>query len=335
MGGCSVRCRISIVIPVHNGGEDFERCLSAIAASARAECEVLVVADGESDGSWKKAEDFGARVLLLPEPRGPAVARNLGARQATGDILFFVDADVVVSPETVGQVIAVFDREPDVAALFGSYDDTPAAGNFLSQYKNLFHHYVHQTSDENAVTFWSGCGAIRRDVFLAMEGFDEDFRRPSIEDVELGYRLTKAGYRIRLIKDIQVKHLKRWGVRSLLRADILYRAVPWTALILREGSLLNDLNLKMSSRISTASVYLLLLSLAGSLRFHWLLVPAALCSLVLLALNWDLYRFFIRKRGLVFAACALPWNWLYFLYSGLAFAIGCVRFRAAKALARG
>jgi GT2 family glycosyltransferase len=318
-------CRISIVIPVHNGGENFRRCLASASAIASPDCEIIVVADGDSDGSWKLAEEAGMRVVRIPESGGPARARNLGAREARGDILFFVDADVLMSPETVQLVLAAFQTDPGLAALFGSYDDDPSAGNFLSQYKNLFHHYVHQTARETATTFWSGCGAIRREIFASMGGFDEDFRRPSIEDVELGYRLTKAGYRIRLIKEIQVKHLKRWGVRSLLRADILYRALPWTALILREGKLLNDLNLKLSSRISTAAIYLLMASLAFSVRFPWLLVPAVACALALLALNWDLYRFFFRKRGLLFAALVIPWNWLYFFYSGLAFSLGYVR----------
>ncbi len=51
-------------------------------------------------------------------------------------------------------------EEPDLAAVFGSYDDEPAAPNFLSQYKNLFHHFVHQQGSAEASTFWSGCGAI-------------------------------------------------------------------------------------------------------------------------------------------------------------------------------
>jgi GT2 family glycosyltransferase len=334
MGDCAGDCRVSIVIPVHNGGDDFGRCLSGVAAAVFPGCEILVVADGESDGSWKRAEESGIRVVRIPESGGPARARNLGAREARGDILFFVDADVVISPETVHLVLAAFQDDPGLAALFGSYDDNPAADNFLSQYKNLFHHYVHQTACETATTFWSGCGAIRRDIFISMGGFDEDFLRPSIEDVELGYRLTRAGYRIRLVKEIQVKHLKRWTVSSLLRADFLLRALPWTALILREGKLLNDLNLKLSSRISTAAIYLLAVCLAFCYRFPWLFIPVAACALALIVLNWDLYCFFFRKRGLFFAARVLPWNWLYFFYSGLAFSIGYVRYHLARQPAR-
>ena len=81
----------------------------------------------------------------------------------------------------------------------------------VSQYRNLLHHFVHQEGNPEASTFWAGCGAVRRAAFDAVAGYDEArFRRPSIEDIELGYRLRRAGYRIRLDRDLQCTHLKRW-----------------------------------------------------------------------------------------------------------------------------
>ncbi len=112
-----IGCRISIVIPVHNGGENFRRCLASASAIASPDCEIIVVADGDSDGSWKLAEEAGMRVVRIPESGGPARARNLGAREARGDILFFVDADVLMSPETVQQVLAAFQADPGLAAV--------------------------------------------------------------------------------------------------------------------------------------------------------------------------------------------------------------------------
>jgi len=125
-----------------------------------------VVADGDTDGSWRVAEEYGIQVIRIPTPGGPARARNLGAGKAKGDILFFVDADVTVPKDAISQVTAAFQEDPGLSAIFGSYDDEPFETNFLSQYKNLFHHYVHQTAKEEASTFWAACGAIRREVFL-------------------------------------------------------------------------------------------------------------------------------------------------------------------------
>ncbi len=177
---------LTVIIPVHNGGQAFAACLAAL-GQARAACadlaqtEVIVVDDGSTDGSPALARSAGARVLALPVPggHGPAAARNAGARAAGGDFLFFVDADVALHADALRLAAQAFQADPSLEACFGSYDDAPAAPNFLSQYKNLLHHYVHQHAHGQASTFWTGCGAMRLSTFLALGGFDEQtYRRP-------------------------------------------------------------------------------------------------------------------------------------------------------------
>lgn len=318
--------KISVIIPVHNGGASFRCCLSSLVQAVPCASEIIVVADGDTDGSWLLAKEFGASVVRLAQCEGPARARNIGAQAAQGDILFFVDADVAIGTDTIERVAIAFQQEPDLAAIIGSYDDAPGASNFLSQYKNLFHHYTHQTANEEASTFWGACGAIRREVFLSMGGFDESYRKPCIEDIELGYRLKQAGHRIKLCKDLQVKHLKHWKPISLLRAEIFYRALPWTELILRDRQFSNDLNLKFSTRLSVLLAFGLLGSLFAALWFPGFLAVAGVLSVFLLTINAPVYRFFLNKRGFWFTLQVIPWHWLYFLYSGLSFAIGTVRY---------
>lgn len=315
-----------MVIPVYNRIENLRRCLTALVQTDPLPDEVIVVADGTTDGGDQLAEALGAWVIRSPVRRGSAHARGLGVRAARGEIVFFVDSDVVVRPDAVGQVAAAFDKDPGLAALFGSYDDEPAMTNFLSQYKNLLHHFVHQTSREEASTFWSGCGAIRRDVFLAVGGFDEGYSRPAIEDIELGYRLKEAGHRIQLCKVLQVKHLKRWEAGSLLKADFVFRALPWTELILRYRWFINDLNLRTSSRISVVLVYGFLAALFGTWWWWDSLALAGLAAVLLLVLNASFYHFLLQKRGLWFVLRAIPWHWFYYFYSGLAFAVGVGRY---------
>jgi glycosyltransferase involved in cell wall biosynthesis len=316
---------VSIVVPVHNGGESFRRCLTKIFAASPAPCEVIVVADGDTDGSWQLAEEFGAQVIRLPVAGGPARARNIGAKAATGDIVFFVDADVEIYQDTVGQVMAAFQQDSELAALIGSYDDAPGAANFLSQYRNLLHHYTHQVSQRKTFTFWGACGAIRRDVFLKMNGFDEKYRKPCIEDIELGGRLHEAGYKIELHRTLQVKHLKRWDVIVMLKADVFYRALPWTALLLRQRQFKNDLNLNHASRLSVVLVFMILCSLMATVLHVGFLAIVAILSLLLFAINISVYQFFLRKRGLIFAIRVVPWHWFFYFYGGLAFAIGLAR----------
>jgi glycosyltransferase involved in cell wall biosynthesis len=321
----SDRLTISAIVPVYNGGENFRRCLESLKKTLPRPAEIIVVADGDTDGSWQLAKDLGLQVLRFPSPGGPARARNFGARKAQGEILFFLDADVTIPPNAMSQVAMAFEREPHLSAVFGSYDDEPGEANFLSQYRNLLHHYVHQAGREEASTFWGACGAIRREVFFAMGGFDERYSQPSIEDVELGYRLKNARYRIRLCKTLQVKHLKSWDLFSMVHTDFFRRALPWTELLLRDRRFINDLNLRQSQRLSVILTYGLLSTISLVWRWPSAIVVAGVIILVLFAINNSMYRFFYRKRGLRFTVQAIALHWFYFLYSGLAFAIGVVR----------
>ena len=320
------KLKISLIVPVLNGGENFRRCLQSVSKVAEKLFEFIVIDDGSTDDSGKLAAEFGAKVITFPFPGGPARARNAGAKIAQGDILFFIDADVTLTGETIDRLITAFSDRPHLDALIGSYDDSPGASNFLSQYKNLFHHYTHQISSEEASTFWGACGAVRKEVFWAVNGFDERYLYPSVEDIELGYRLKKARYQIKLDKTVQVKHLKYWRIGSLLRAEIFFRAIPWTELLWRDRQFSNDLNLKNSSRLSLILTYLLVFCLIGGCWWSILWLVGLAVSLTLLLLNLDLYRFFLQKRGILFTFGVIPWHWLYFFYGGIAFAIGTIRY---------
>lgn len=318
---------VSVIIPVYRGGDIFLNCLAGITALAPPPDEVRVTVDGEDDGSGAAAESIGAKVFRLPRRSGPAAARNAGARAAQGELLLFLDADVVPNPALVAQVRAAFQADPSLDALIGSYDDAPGDPGFLSQYRNLLHHYTHQTAEEQAHTFWGACGAVRREVFIGVGGFDERIEIPAMEDVELGYRMSEAGHRIRLAKDIQVKHLKRWDALTMLRTDIFQRAIPWARLLLRQGRMRSDLNLRIEGRISAALAWLLL----GGAFASPILPEAAYLALAaaggLLWLNAPLYRFFRDARGWAFAARAIPWHWLYFLYGSAAFLFVLLEYR--------
>ena len=414
---------------MHNAASFLDQCLGAVVASQYPDFEIIVVDDSSTDNSKEMIAKYPVRLIELNgKPHGPAYARNQGAEAATGEIIFFVDADVVIYPDTLTKIANTFTQRPEFDALFGSYDENPGEGDFLSQYKNLFHHFVHQQAREEGGTFWSGCGAIRRKVFLEMGGFDvKMYARPSIEDIELGARLRAAGHRIYVNKDIQAKHLKRWTLKGLIKTDVFDRAIPWTLLILRQRHLPNDLNLTTEQRLSAlllvALLFYLTLSfplipfallllwivlfflIVSSFRFDhgpaipdmsWtalairlliilsiaglaiygntiqLLLPLALIFLTIListmlpnpgksfrdflfaamilvfasgfavlffghsilngivismvlliivTLNYSLYRFFVQKRNIIFALAAIPFHFLYYFYSVLAFAI--------------
>jgi cellulose synthase/poly-beta-1,6-N-acetylglucosamine synthase-like glycosyltransferase len=274
---------------------------------------------------------------------GPARARNVGARAASGEIVVFLDADVCVSPDTISKIVTEFTQDPELDAVMGSYDESPAAQNFMSQFRNLMHSYVHRHANREAVTFWTGCGAIRRQVFLDSGGFAENHSpAPAIEDIELGYRLSQANRKLALNADIQVKHLKHWNFRSMIAADFFRRAIPWSDLILRSGRMPNDLNVRISQRISVVlALMLLFLAVYQAVRWHvpflpphlpWLRLQFVFLALLvtLVALNSQFYVFLASAKGRLFALAAIPLHLLYFVNSGVAFMVALVRYSFGK-----
>jgi glycosyltransferase involved in cell wall biosynthesis len=284
--------------------------------------EIIVVDDCATDRSADIVRTFSSVTLVRMETQGgPGAARNMGAGIAAGGYLWFVDSDVVVADDA-GRILGTTLARTHAAAVIGSYDDQPDAGNFLSQYKNLVHHYYHHRGKENASTFWGGCGAVDRALFLRLGGFDaKRYRYPSIEDIDLGYRIGDTGGKIVLEPRLQGKHLKEWRLLNLVHTEVFRRALPWTRLMLQRDDVTNDLNLGWSERARA----LLALATTGSL-LAWALawfpgwIPASL-AVVLLAANASFLAFFTRTKGALFALRALLFHQFYYLYSSAAFAV--------------
>lgn len=312
---------LSVIIPVFNGVGFLPHSLPPLLAMLRRGelTEVFVIDDGSTDGSAALAESMGARVIPSGGRLGPGGARNQAARLAMGDVLWFVDADVVAHEDAARELWRAF-AEPEIVAVFGALDDRPRAPNFLSQYKNLVHHFYHRRAIAEASTFWAGCGGVRRDSFLACGGFDEArYPGPSIEDIELGYRLKAAGGRILRWPALSGTHLKVWRLGNLFHAEIFSRAIPWSRLILAHGGVVNELNVSVGERVRALLAGVFILGCVASLHPA---VPGWIALVVLATIavaNAALVRLFARRRGSLFALGGLLFHQLYYLYSGAAF----------------
>lgn len=332
---------LSVIIPAHNAADTLSDCLGAVLGSCTP-IQVIVVDDGSTDATAQIADGIRAKsieraaqtdppptdsqykLVRLDTNRGAAAARNAGARVADAPILFFLDADILMKQETAGRILDEFQREPALAALFGSYQKETVPQNFFSVYKNLLHHYTHQNAQAQAATFCGGYGAIRREVFCTLGGFDETHL--ALEDIELGYRMHRAGYLIRLVKDLQFTHLKKYTLASLVRSDMFQRAIPWTRLMLDNRIFRNDLNTKSNNLVSVVLVFLLL----GAPLWVWF-VPfgfmlAAALAVLFVLLNLDFIGFVTRERGWWFGVRAIVMAWFNYLYSGIGLLLGVVAF---------
>jgi glycosyltransferase XagB len=243
-------------------------------------------------------------VIVVEEPAGynGAQARNDGALRATGDLLLFVDADVCLHPDAIARIEREFAEDPGLAAMFGSYDDHPQAAGTVSRFRNLLHHHVHQAGAGSAQTFWTGIGAVRRDVFRAAGGFDGSL--DSIADIDLGLRLSKAGEHIRLEPGVQGTHLKRWTLREMLFTDCFVRAVPWLRLLARHRHGISALNLGWRHRLSALLALALaaVLVAAAAVGAPTLALAALLPALAFVTLNRRFYTLLAGRLGLRAAA---------------------------------
>jgi len=318
---------ISVIVPVYNGGTSFKACLDHLLASDYPFLEIIISDDGSIDGSYELAQSKGLTVLHSPIRQGAAIARNTAAQISKGELLFFTDSDVWVNKDTISGLATVLLNDPMIDAVIGSYSPFVPQKNIWSRFKNLHHHYIHQISQSQAITFWTGCGMIRREAFFAVGGFDHSYKGATIEDIELGYRLTKIGRKIRLAREIQVTHAKRYTLTSLMQSDIFHRAVPWTLLMLKEHTIRSDLNTTWGNAISVFFSWLFIVSLFSSIFWGWwALLATAVIILVFILLNLHFYRYANSRYHFFFALAMIPVTWLYFLYSGIGLALGILSF---------
>ena len=322
--------RLSVIVPAHEAEGVLDVTLGALAASDldRDAWELVVVDDASLDGTELVSAVYADIVVRLAgNPHGPAYARNRGAELSAGDILVFVDADVIVHADALRRIVMHFEADPALTAVFGSYDVRPAARNLTSQYRNLLHHFVHRQHAGPAETFWSGLGAVRTSVFRGVGMFDEwHYSRPQIEDIELGRRLRSHEHRIVLDPTIQGTHLKVWTLRSILATDFKHRGVPWMWLILHEDATAETqrLNVGRIEQLCTVLVALALLGVGATVVLWkvWPLFVAAAAFTIVAAINLPFYRYLRRHRSLWFSLAVLPLHLSYYVTNVMAAGVG-------------
>lgn len=314
---------LSVIVPAYNAANTLPGVLGAIKNAAPPGTEIIVVDDVSTDGTAEIAAGIGATVVQFAQRSGPAAARNRGADVASAPILVFIDADVIIAPDALTRIRDLLGKRNDIAGVIGSYDDAPAATGMISQYRNLLHHHMHQIAAPQTENFWSGLGAIRREAFEAIGGFDADrYAKPSVEDIDLGYRLSAAGYTIRLDRHILGTHLKRWSLTDMVRTDIFQRALPWTRLILAHRPEA-ALNTSPRQQLCGYLTVLAILTLPAAAFWPPALGITAASLAAVVTLNADFFQLLYRRLGWRVMLC-LPLHLLYYLCGVIGYALGRV-----------
>jgi len=207
---------VSIIIPAHNAAKTLESCLAACLQQTYPEIEVIVVDDGSADATARIAQSFPVR-FIQQQQRGPAAARNAGARIAGGGILVYTDADCVPRPDWIAQLLTGF--EEGVVAVGGTY----GIANPDALLARLVHKEIMVRHERlgNTVDFLGSFNvAYEKGAFDRIGGFDEDFTAASGEDNDLAYRLVDAGGRLRFVREAVVRHYHPTHIRAYLRSQM-------------------------------------------------------------------------------------------------------------------
>jgi chondroitin 4-sulfotransferase 11 len=296
---------ISVIVPAYNAETSLDGCLAAIQESIFRDFEVIVVDDGSKDATVIIAEQYPCRLIRLEKNKGLSHARNTGVRYARNEILVFIDADVVVEKDTLSIIHHFFETHPEAAAVVGILNQKCPYHNFFSQYKNLYMNFIFRKISHSITFLYGSIHAVRKIDFLP---YDESLAYA--EDTELGQRLTKAGKKIFLAKNLKVTHLKAHSFLSLLKNDF---RIPfyWVHLFFKYSNPAGLLKKKrfaharasQISSIVTASSILWVTVLCA--LFHQVVLPVLGCLLLLFAaLNADFFSFLSQIKGTRFAARA-------------------------------
>jgi glycosyltransferase involved in cell wall biosynthesis len=318
---------VSVIIPVYNASYCIDRCLENLFRSDYTNFEALVVDDGSSDDTLQRVRAYRCQVIRQPYNQGAAAARNRGGREARGEILFFLDADVFIRNDTIRIIVEDLAEKGLADAVIGVYTRTQETRGFYSQYQNLFTVFNHEKSKGFIGWFWTAMGAVKKAAFERAGGFNEKYSGASAEDVELGYTLCEKGYRILYDNRIEGVHLHHHTLKSLLVNNF------------KKSAALVELVWKMSKGDKFAhgfsdkrNLYALfmafLITISAILIVHdirWLFLLGAGAVGFVLA-NLPFYRFLRGEKGNGFLLKTISLHYLIYVTVGVGSFLGTVRY---------
>jgi len=309
-GGSHGAPLVSVIIPAKNAASTIGIVLRGVRRSSYRHIEMIVADDGSTDATAAAAVQGGARIVTSSSGSGANHARNTGAAAARGEVLIFIDADIVIARDTIMTIVeSLEDRSAD--AVVGIYTAKHRHESFISQYKNLWVRYSYLKSPPAIDWMFGAISGIRKDAFLAIGGFDGNLlAREGHDDIELGKRLSRARLSITLNLDCEVEHLKQYSLRSFILNEYR-RSAGFATLALRLGE--EGTALKRGfANVSPVFIYSAILSplllaalLGGLLHLVPATIPAAAGALYLL-MNIRFLNYLEQVRGLFAMMAMIP-----------------------------
>ena len=200
---------ISVIIPAYNAERYLEETVQSVREQQwEGPLEIIVINDGSADSTEALAKSLGCRVVSIPQS-GPAAARNEGIKNASNDLIFFLDADDVLAEGSFEVLYAPMAQDPAVSAVFGRAKDFISPDVPPDEAKKI------RYNDNGYEGRLTGCSFLKKDVLEQVGLFDESLK--SGETVDWMVRLRASSVRIARIPDIVL--LRRIHLSNMGRLD--------------------------------------------------------------------------------------------------------------------
>lgn len=296
---------VSIIIPNHNGENTIGLCLEAVFASRYENYEVIVVDDGSIDHSVEIIKKFPCILIELENQCGASRARNRGANNCNGTILFFTDADCLVQEETLSNAVDTLAATDKDIVLGGTYTTMPVDDSFFSRFQSVFINYFETLNSDDPNYIATHAMAMYTSKFKLSGGFREDYL-PILEDVEFSHRSRRNGYKLVINPIIQVRHIFNYSLLVSLYNGFR-KARYWTIYSIHNRDLLADSGTASRAlKLNVAAVFvsglvILLMIITGETRLSVILLLLITINFVV---NNGLLRAFYEAGGARFSIAA-------------------------------
>ncbi|EKE14833.1 MAG: hypothetical protein ACD_12C00273G0007 [uncultured bacterium] len=325
------KINLSIIIPTHNSQNTIKPLLTSIDNSPSVNfkrLEVIVIDDKSKDETVKiikgikKNLKFQLLILNCKVNVGPAKARNLGSKKAKGKYLLFLDGDVELKNMTLRNIFKIINNGK-VKAFTGIWDYHQKTTNFFPQFKALrdwSYWFAERAEYSHYYLFSTRIAGIEKKLFKKLNGFIEDYKEPTVEDIELTYRIEKLA-KIKFVSNIIVKH----EFENFLPIAIKYfkRSRDWIKIYLKRfrfDPVTTSKREAFKSILCSVLIFLLLMSVL----FKFLIIPSIILFLIFAFLEFKFWRLIFQKKGFLFLLKAIPTSIILYQFINLGAAWGYV-----------
>lgn len=219
---------LSIIVTSFNRATSLQSCLQHIKESTYNNYELIIVDDGSNDASISVAKQFTKNVILLSKNGGHAAARLKGFEKARGDIFINIDSDILVRSDSLEIISNFFVKNKKVDAVTGLLSKEHPNTNFASIYKNLYMNYQFSLLQETVTFLYGSIYAIRKSAFKNIQHKQAKIA----DDTEKGQELILDNKNIALLKNLDVVHLKKYTIMSLIKNDFVI-PYEWAKIFLK------------------------------------------------------------------------------------------------------